>query len=36
MPAAFASFGPEGVPGCLAAHGYRGYLTYQPTSRFWA
>jgi hypothetical protein len=21
---------------CLAAHGYRGYLTYQPASRFWA
>lgn len=20
----------------MAAHGYRGYLTYQPTSRFWA
>ena len=21
---------------CMAAHGYRGYLTYQPASRFWA
>jgi hypothetical protein len=21
---------------CLAAHGYRGYLSYQPASRFWA
>jgi hypothetical protein len=21
---------------CLAAHGYRGYLTYQPANRFWA
>jgi hypothetical protein len=21
---------------CLAAHGYRAYLTYQPASRFWA
>ena len=20
----------------MAAHGYRGYLTYQPASRFWA
>ena len=20
----------------LAAHGYRGYLTYQPANRFWA
>jgi len=20
----------------VAAHGYRGYLTYQPASRFWA
>ncbi len=24
------------LPSCLAAHGYRGYLTYQPASRFWA
>ncbi|HTZ22481.1 MAG TPA: hypothetical protein VMC83_00670 [Streptosporangiaceae bacterium] len=21
---------------CMAAHGYRGYVTYQPASRFWA
>ncbi|MCW2929650.1 MAG: transporter permease [Actinomycetia bacterium] len=33
---AFASLGPKGVPSCLTAHGYRGYLTYQPASRFWA
>jgi hypothetical protein len=33
---AFASSGPKGVPDCLAAHGYRGYLAYQPASRFWA
>jgi hypothetical protein len=33
---AFASFGPKGVPDCLAAHGYRGYLIYQPAGRFWA
>ena len=26
----------RGVPSCMAAHGYRGYLTYQPASRFWA
>jgi len=24
------------VESCLAAHGYRGYVTYQPASRFWA
>lgn len=24
------------IQSCLAAHGYRGYLTYQPASRFWA
>jgi hypothetical protein len=24
------------IPSCLTAHGYRGYLTYQPASRFWA
>jgi hypothetical protein len=33
---AFASLGPKGVPACLTAHGYRGYLTYQPAGRFWA
>jgi hypothetical protein len=32
----FASSGPKAVPSCLAAHGYRGYLIYQPASRFWA
>jgi hypothetical protein len=26
---------PNPLP-CLAAHGYRGYVTYQPASRFWA
>jgi hypothetical protein len=26
---------PNAVP-CLAAHGYRGFITYQPGSRFWA
>ena len=24
------------IPQCLAAHGYGGYLTYQPANRFWA
>ena len=24
------------IASCLAAHGYRGYLSYQPASRFWA
>jgi hypothetical protein len=28
--------GLHNAPSCLAAHGYRGYLTYQPASRFWA
>jgi hypothetical protein len=32
----FVSFGPKPVGPCLAAHGYRGYLSYQPASRFWA
>jgi hypothetical protein len=27
---------PQAVLPCLAAHGYRGYLAYQPASRFWA
>jgi hypothetical protein len=31
---------PQASPGtvmrCLTAHGYRGYLAYQPASRFWA
>jgi hypothetical protein len=26
----------HGALSCLAAHGYRGYLTYQPAGRFWA
>jgi hypothetical protein len=26
----------QGATSCLAAHGYRGYLAYQPASRFWA
>jgi hypothetical protein len=26
---------PNPLP-CLMAHGYRGYATYQPASRFWA
>jgi len=24
------------IQSCLAAHGYRGYLSYQPANRFWA
>ncbi len=28
--------GLHNAPSCLAAHRYRGYLTYQPASRFWA
>jgi hypothetical protein len=31
-----ANFGRQAVPSCLTAHGYRGYLIYQPASRFWA
>jgi ABC-type transport system involved in multi-copper enzyme maturation permease subunit len=27
---------PQGILPCLASHGYRGELTYQPASRFWA
>ncbi|HTW03368.1 MAG TPA: hypothetical protein VMF87_23915 [Streptosporangiaceae bacterium] len=30
-----AGANPNPLP-CLAAHGYRGYVTYQPASRFWA
>jgi hypothetical protein len=26
----------QSAASCLAAHGYQGYLTYQPASRFWA
>jgi hypothetical protein len=33
---AAASPNPQAVVPCLATHGYRGYLTYQPASRFWA
>jgi hypothetical protein len=33
---ALANFGRQAVPPCLTAHGYRGYLTYQPASRLWA
>jgi len=32
-----AGCNPNGNPlACLAAHGYRGYMTYQPADRFWA
>ena len=27
---------PQAVVPCLAAHGYQGYVTYQPAGRFWA
>ena len=27
---------PNGAGSCLMAHGYRGFITYQPASRFWA
>jgi hypothetical protein len=27
---------PQAVLPCLAAHGYQGFVTYQPASRFWA
>jgi hypothetical protein len=33
---AAASPNPQATLPCMAAHGYRGYLTYQPASRFWA
>ncbi|MGH3246835.1 MAG: hypothetical protein ACRDOI_11575, partial [Trebonia sp.] len=40
IPAACHKFmtapNPDGVLSCMAAHGYRGYLAYQPASRFWA
>jgi hypothetical protein len=26
----------QGALSCLTAHGYRGYMTFQPASRFWA
>jgi hypothetical protein len=27
---------PGSIAPCMTAHGYRGYLTYQPAGRFWA
>lgn len=33
---AAATPNPQAPLPCLAAHGYRGYVTYQPASRFWA
>jgi hypothetical protein len=33
VPAACAQS--NNVQSCLAAHGYRGYLSYQPANRFW-
>jgi len=35
VPTASANVVQNPAP-CMAAHGYRGYLTYQPASRFWA
>jgi hypothetical protein len=38
MPAACRDVlgqGPRNVLSCLSAHGYRGYLTYQPADRYW-
>jgi hypothetical protein len=37
VPAVCQNANENGSPlSCLAAHGYRGYVTYQPASRFWA
>jgi hypothetical protein len=37
IPAVCGNANENGSPlPCLAAHGYRGYVTYQPASRFWA
>jgi len=41
VPAACQPFaaghpGSQAILSCMAAHGYRGYVTYQPASRFWA
>jgi hypothetical protein len=37
VPAVCQKANENGSPlSCLAAHGYRGYATYQPASRFWA
>ena len=33
---AYVSRDPNAFPSCMTAHGYRGYLIYQPASRFWA
>ena len=33
---AAATPNPQAPLPCLAAHGYRGYMTFQPASRFWA
>jgi hypothetical protein len=33
---ALAFQGPQRFMPCLAAHGYRGFITYQPASRYWA
>lgn len=33
---AAATPNPQAPLPCLAAHGYRGFVTYQPASRFWA
>jgi hypothetical protein len=33
---ALASVDSNAVASCVTAHGYRGYLIYQPASRFWA
>jgi hypothetical protein len=33
---AFTSLNRMAFPSCVTAHGYRGYLVYQPASRFWA
>jgi hypothetical protein len=33
---AAATPNPQAPLPCMAAHGYQGYLTYQPASRFWA
>ena len=33
---AAATPNPQAPLPCLAAHGYRGYVTFQPASRFWA
>ena len=33
---AYVSSSPVAFPSCVTAHGYLGYLIYQPASRFWA